>query len=250
MTAWVDKFIKVNQYSRPAAKLNGVRKAVLHYTANNGASAQNHFNYFNDLEGRYASAHLFVDWKEALCIIPLNEIAYHCNDGKFRDIPELRPNGNFLSIGVEMCLEKDGSFHPETIRRTEDVFVELCKKYNLDPIKDIVRHFDITRKNCPAPWVANEKEFIAFKNRVKVKMNPIPVKSAEVKQEQKGDDDKLNIAGTVKTQMIASLAKMCDKNVHGDKALSKVWVDKLKKDEMTISEAVALFYIGKDRGLF
>lgn len=26
-----------------------------------------------------------------------------------------------------MCLEKDGSFHSDTVERTEDVFVELCK---------------------------------------------------------------------------------------------------------------------------
>lgn len=82
-----------------------------------------------------------------------------------------------------------------------------------------------------------------------MKMNPVKVAETQ-KVEEEGDDDKLKIAGTVKTQMVASLAKMCDKNVHGDKALDKAWVEKLEKDEMTISEAVALFYIGKDRGLF
>jgi hypothetical protein len=45
-----------------------------------------------------------------------------------------------------MCIEKDGTFHPDTITRTEDVFVELCKKFNLDPMCDIVRHFDVTAK--------------------------------------------------------------------------------------------------------
>ena len=170
MAVWKDKFIKPNKYSRPQEKLKAVRKLVLHWTANFGATAEDHYEYFNNLEGRYASAHIFVDKKEALCIIPLNEIAYHANDGKFRGIPELKPNANYLSIGVEMCVEKDGTFHLDTIARTEDVFVELCKRFKLDPLKDIVRHYDITHKNCPAPWVKDGQKFIEFKQRVNAKL--------------------------------------------------------------------------------
>lgn len=178
MTIWEDKFIRLNNYARSGKKLQGVRKLVLHYTANNGGTAINHFNYFNNLTGRYASAHFFVDKVQALCIIPLTEVAYHCNDVQkrnadgtpWRGVKELLPNGNLLSIGVEMCLEKDGSFHPDTIKRTEEVFVELCRRFKLNPLTDIVRHFDITRKNCPAPWVSNGQKFIDFKNRVNAKL--------------------------------------------------------------------------------
>ncbi len=171
MAVWQEKFIRPNKYSRPQKKLQAVRKIVMHYTANLGGSANGHFNYFNDLSGRYASAHFFVDKKEALQILPLNEISYHANDGTLRKIPELRPNANFLSVGIELCMEKDGSFHPETIRRAEDVASALCVKYKLDPIKDIVRHYDITGKNCPAPWVKNSAPFTQFKNNVKAKLN-------------------------------------------------------------------------------
>ncbi|WP_047757580.1 N-acetylmuramoyl-L-alanine amidase family protein, partial [Geobacillus sp. ZGt-1] len=139
MSVWTEKFIRVNKYSRPGLKLKGVKKLVLHWTANPGASAANHFTYFDRTiiqAQRYASAHIFVDKNEALCIIPLDEVAYHANDGTYRGVPELKPNANFLSIGVEMCVEKDGTFHPDTISRTEDVFVELCKTFKLDPIKD------------------------------------------------------------------------------------------------------------------
>ncbi|AWO73869.1 N-acetylmuramoyl-L-alanine amidase [Geobacillus thermoleovorans] len=175
MSVWTEKFIRVNKYSRPGLKLKGVKKLVLHWTANPGASAANHFTYFDRTiiqAQRYASAHIFVDKNEALCIIPLDEVAYHANDGTYRGVPELKPNANFLSIGVEMCVEKDGTFHPDTISRTEDVFVELCKTFKLDPIKDIVRHYDITHKNCPAPWVKDSKVFEDFKQRVKAKMSP------------------------------------------------------------------------------
>jgi N-acetylmuramoyl-L-alanine amidase len=181
MTLWRNQFLQVNPYTRPGMKLKGVRKLVIHWTANPGASAQNHFNYFNSTaiqQQRYAGAHIFVDKTEAICIIPLDEVAYHANDvqqrnadgSPWRGVPELLPNANFLSIAVEMCVEKDGTFHPDTIARTEDIFVELCKRYNLDPIKDIVRHYDITHKDCPAPWVKDTQAFINFKNRVNAKL--------------------------------------------------------------------------------
>jgi len=170
MSAWYDKFIPINPYSRSGQKITAVRKAVIHWTANYGATALNHYNYFKNLSGRYASAHIFVDKNEAICIIPLNEVAYHANDGSYRGVPELKPNANLLSVSVEMCVEKDGSFHPNTIARTEDVFVELCRMYGLNPLTDIVRHYDITHKNCPAPWVSNGQLFIDFKNRVNAKM--------------------------------------------------------------------------------
>jgi N-acetylmuramoyl-L-alanine amidase CwlA len=261
MTAWIDKFINVNQFARSGKKLTSVKKLVLHFTANNGGTALNHFNYFNNLKDRYASAHLFVDKLEALCIIPLNEVAYHCNDVQkrnadgtpWRGVKELLPNGNLLSIGVEMCMEKDGSFHPDMIARTVDVFVELCKKFNLDPIEDIVRHRDITWKNCPAPFVANEQLFIDFKNRVKAKLTPpVQLIQKEVKVEKveiEGDDEILKLSGALKEIVKAEITDLTDETKFGKSALSKIWLDKFLKDELTVSEAVGLLYAAKRKGI-
>jgi N-acetylmuramoyl-L-alanine amidase len=194
MCAWTEKFINVNGYARSGKKLTGVKKLVVHYTANPGASAENHYRYFNTLNDRYASAHIFVDKTEAINIIPLTEVAYHAGDiqkrnadgSAWRGVKELLPSANNLSIGVEICIEKDGSFHPDTIARTEDVFVDLCKKYNLDPLCDIVRHRDVTWKNCPAPWVDNEQLFHDFKAAVNAKLNPpkpvVPSQPVELKE--------------------------------------------------------------------
>lgn len=211
MAVWTEKFIRQNEYSRPGFKLKGVKKLVLHWTANPGASAANHFAYFDKtiIEKKdYASAHIFVDKNEAINIIPLDEVAYQANDGTYRGIPELRPNANFLAIGVEMCVEKDDTFHPDTIARTEDVFVELCKKFKLDPIKDIVRHYDITHKNCPAPWVKDSKAFEDFKKRVKAKLNQaITTKANTQYYIVKSDDTLSEIAAKYKTT-VAALQKL------------------------------------------
>lgn len=166
MAVWQEKFIRASKYTRPRVKLKAVKKIVMHYTASNGATAMNHFTYFNNLRGRYASAHFFVDKTTKLLIIPLNEIAYHANDGSRRGVSALKPNANFLSIGIELCVERNGTFHPKTIEHAEEVAVELCKRYKLNPLTDIVRHYDVTGKNCPAPWVKDGSKFTAFKKGV------------------------------------------------------------------------------------
>ncbi|MGV3464747.1 MAG: N-acetylmuramoyl-L-alanine amidase, partial [Heyndrickxia sp.] len=120
--------------------------------------------------------------------IPLNEVAYHANEkpckiSKLAATASYYKGGgaNLTSIGVEMCVEKNGTIHQDTISRSVDVAVQLCKQFNLDPLKDIYRHYDITGKNCPAPWVKNGQEFEDFKKRVNEKLHP-PVKAASVEQ--------------------------------------------------------------------
>jgi N-acetylmuramoyl-L-alanine amidase len=183
MTTWRNQYVHVNQYTRPGKKLQGVRKLIVHYTANPGATAANHFGYFDKsapAAKRFASAHIFVDKTEAICIIPLDEVAYAAGDVQQRDkngnpyrgVPELLPSANYLSISVELCIEKDGTFHADTIARAVDVFAELCATYKLDPSTDIVRHYDVTHKNCPAPWVADSSKFVEFKRKVAEKLAP------------------------------------------------------------------------------
>lgn len=249
MTSWKNDYIRVNEYSRPGTKLKEVRKIVMHWTANYGASSRNHFKYFDQTiiaAKRYASAHLFVDSVEALCIVPINEVAYHCNDGTYRGVPELKPNGNMLSIGIELCVEKDGSFHPNTIARAEDIAVELCKMYKLDPQKDIVRHYDITHKSCPTPWVRNGQLFVDFKNRVNAKFKGVKAATEDVKTIiadgiKEGDDRKMKLELTASQwDQLASIFNDC-----AQKGLlsSQEWTVKAKEKSLTVSDAVFLALI-------
>lgn len=170
--SWREDFIPVNRWTRPGTKLPLVRKIVLHYTANPGASAANHVTYFGKtLPGannaaflqygevqararnliREASAHFFVDAKEAILVIPLSEIAYHASQA------------NPYSIGIEMCIEEDGSFAAETVWRTAEIVKELCALYQLNPGQDVIRHYDVTGKICPKPYVDHPSAWEAFK---------------------------------------------------------------------------------------
>jgi hypothetical protein len=68
-------------------------------------------------------------------------------------------NANLISIGIEMCVEKDGTIHPDTIARTVLVVQMLQQKFGKQPI---YRHYDVTGKNCPAPFVANKSLWEKF----------------------------------------------------------------------------------------
>jgi len=169
----VEDFISVNQFSRPDMLLNSQSAHVHHYTANPGPGDEQHKIYFENLknqnphdeiEDRYASAHIFIDKDSARIIIPLWGVAYQAGNTWY----------NRNSISTELCMEKDGSFHPETIKRAVKIsaLCQLLFGYKTDRN---IRHYDIEqvtktgkkwRKICPKPWVENPALFTKFKQDV------------------------------------------------------------------------------------
>ncbi|MED1079438.1 N-acetylmuramoyl-L-alanine amidase [Bacillus licheniformis] len=191
MVKVVKNYVKVNKYTRPGLKLSGVKGIVMHWTATPGASALNERNYFNGTciaDKRYASAHYFVDRKEAQLIIPENEVAYHAHDQNRCYVSFLKPNANTKAIGVEMCVEKNGQIHSETIQNAAEVVADLCRRYGLSTDK-IVRHYDVTNKSCPAPWVRDSSQLAAFRKKVDSilgnKTKSAPKKEAPKKESKK-----------------------------------------------------------------
>lgn len=165
------KYISVNRFSRPGVKRSSTKKIVWHYTANPGASAANHYEYFEGLKNqnpnddekdRYASANTFIDRVQILEIIPLGEEAYQAGKEAM----------NEQSIGVELCIEEDGTFHPDTIKNAIEYGAYLAKTYGLNPLVDFIRHYDVTGKICPKPWVDHPEQFIQFKKDVVEMMAP------------------------------------------------------------------------------
>lgn len=173
------EYIRINKFSRPGIKNYGIKGIIMHYTANNGGTARNHKDYFNNLNGVYASAHLFVDDNEAICIIPLDEVAYHANDtvkynsdgSIYKPLYSQIGNANYGAIGVEMCLDKNGNITEKTFQNTVKAVKELIAKYPNVTRNKIWRHYDVTGKNCPAPWVAKPSELERFKDAVFEKAN-------------------------------------------------------------------------------
>lgn len=158
-----ENFLTPNEFSRPGTALEEVRGVVVHYTANPGTSAVANRNYFENLtkinskkkDKTYASSHFVIgiDGEIVQCI-PLNEIAYTSNDR------------NQDTISIECCHKrKSGRFTRATYRSLVELVTYLCKKYQLSD-KDVIRHYDVTGKNCPKYFVEHEDKWLAFRSDV------------------------------------------------------------------------------------
>lgn len=129
---------------------------VVHYTANTGDTAQNNLDYFARTKTG-TSAHYFVDENEVCQSVQDTDVAWHCGSKNPRH-PYCR---NANSIGIEMCNSVGGV--PEAVRARTAAFVrQKMKEYGIDS-SHVLRHYDVTGKRCPAPWVDNPAEWMEFK---------------------------------------------------------------------------------------
>lgn len=154
----MDGFKQAREGNYRPGRADAVRYIVLHYTGNRGDTAKNNADYFARAVTK-TSAHYFVDEKEVWQSVKDTDTAYHCgrSDGKYRH-PKCR---NANSIGVEMC-DSVGGVKNAVRANTVTLVKALMKKYSV-PVENVVRHYDVTGKSCPAPWVEDEGAWADFK---------------------------------------------------------------------------------------
>lgn len=168
---------------------NGNRKIdyiAIHYTANNGDTAWGNCNYFSKAN-RGASANYFVDTEEIWQSVDDMDVAWHCGAKVYKH--KYCRNAN--SIGIEMCsrINSKGIYYiePETVKNTQTLVKELMEKYNI-PIENVLRHYDVTGKSCPKPFVENEQLWIDFKKGLEDKELTID-EAKKIIQDNCGFDD-------------------------------------------------------------
>ena len=150
-----------------------IQYLVIHYTGNDGDSANGNANYFKNHIVE-ASAHYFVDDAGIVQSVPDDFTAYSVGGKKY---PSCAKTGggrfygkctNANSISVELCdTRKNGKydFTEKTLENAAELSRLLLKKYKI-PVDNIIRHFDVVGKNCPAPFVSDEKAWKAFQERI------------------------------------------------------------------------------------
>jgi len=141
--------------------LEDIKYLVIHFTANDGDTDSGNANYFHNNKNLKSSAHYFVDEDSITQSVYDDYIAYHCGANKYKDT-KCR---NFNSIGIEMCSDKTNGRYiitEPTVSNTIELVCNLMGKYNI-PLECIVRHYDVTGKNCPAQFVEDESKWIDFK---------------------------------------------------------------------------------------
>ena len=160
------EFVACNTANYRAGRTQPVRYIVMHYTAGNGDTAKNNCDYYHRVGGLQASAHYFVDEHGVMQSVREGDTAWHCGARAYWH-PECR---NANSIGIEMCSRKraDGSYYikPETVANAAALAKDIMQRYGIDT-EHVLRHYDVTGKRCPMPWVDDPAQWTAFKEMLK-----------------------------------------------------------------------------------
>lgn len=172
--AYVFKTKLANRGNYGASRsLSKIKYIVIHYTGNDGDTDEGNGNYFknNVVE---VSAHYFVDDDSVTQSVPDNYVAWSVGGSRYSNYKSTGGAkyygvvNNTNSISVEICDDiKNGSIYPSTatINNAVALVKSLMKKYNI-PVENVIRHFDVTGKLCPAYWVDNDKWLKEFRNKL------------------------------------------------------------------------------------
>lgn len=155
--------LTVNEYSRPGTPTNQITGIVIHYTANPGSTAKENRDYFEGLKESHltqASSNFIVGLEgEIIQCVPTWEIAYASN------------SRNIDTVSIECCHpDETGRFNDSTYRSLVQLAAWLCKKFELSE-DHVIRHYDVTGKNCPKYFVENETAWKQFRKDVKTAMD-------------------------------------------------------------------------------
>ena len=150
----------ISKYNFTKGEASRIRYIVIHYTGSFGTAEQN-CRYFANGD-RKASAHYFVGYDgEIWQSVEDENVAWHCGAKEYVH-PDCR-NANSLSI--ELCAQKrnrdsrkaedeDWYFEDSTVEAAVELTRYLMMKYDV-PAANVLRHYDVTGKICPAPYVHN-----------------------------------------------------------------------------------------------
>jgi len=133
-----------------------------HYVGNPGSSAEANRGWFeNGAGGARASAHYIIGLNgEILRLIPENERAMHAGKSYGAAWDITAPTNNASYIGIECCHpDASGKFNDNTYAALIELCADICARYGFDPLKSVVRHYDITGKICPLYYVKNPYEW-------------------------------------------------------------------------------------------
>jgi len=157
--------MQIKQYLTPynhnSGTVDRIKYLVIHYVGALGGAEAN-CKYYAEAD-RSASAHYYVDFDGSVWqSVEDKNIAWHCGAKSYVHA-ECR---NANSIGIELCvrnkgdqssISKDWYFEDATVQTAIALTKELMEKYNI-PADHVIRHYDVTGKICPNPYVYNHTQ--------------------------------------------------------------------------------------------
>lgn len=158
----INRKISLINFSDLNRRNKDIKFIILHYVGAVSTAKNNADYFFSKYRG--ASAHYFIDNKEIWQVVEDNDAAWAIGANKY--YTEAR---NSNSISVEMCCYTMKNGNINVAKEVEEKAVELVKmlmkKYNIN-VDHVIRHYDATRKNCPAPFVSDTERWNDFKNKL------------------------------------------------------------------------------------
>lgn len=171
-------------YNYSPGDISRIKYIVIHYVGATGGARANCMYYAEQSVG--ASAHYFVDFDGGLWqSVEDQNIAWHCGTKGTYYHPDCR---NSNSIGIELCVRNKGSkldtsrdwyFEDATINAAIELTKVLMKKYNI-PASHVIRHYDVTHKICPNPYVYNHTKHTWNAFKAALEENPHPNHTADL----------------------------------------------------------------------
>lgn len=162
-----DALLTVSDYSRSGIEMEKVSNIVVHYTGVPGMTATEKRDYYESLKDKKKNAesvHFIVDLDGTIYqLIPTTEIA--CAAMAY----------NEYGISIEYChTSEDGAMSAKTYQSLVSLIATLCNEYDLKT-KNVIRHYDITHKDCPKYFV-DEEVFKKFKEDISKVMDGKTIK--------------------------------------------------------------------------
>lgn len=149
---WIDQqIIPLDGVSRNGTLLGGYNDIVVHYVGNPNTTAQQNHDFYCNPESE-VSSHFIVGLDgEIIQCIPLNEMSAASN-WRNRD-----------TISIEVCHpDETGKFNEATYNSLVKLVAWLMNEGGLDT-SHVIRHYDITGKECPLYYVNNQEAWLTFK---------------------------------------------------------------------------------------
>lgn len=160
MSINIEAYVPANpgNFNQSRRALSEIKYIVIHYTGNVNDTALNNLKYYAEND-KGASAHYYCDDSGVYQSVSPEHAAYAVGLGRMSkpyipNPPFYKKATNSNSVSIEICGSRSSS---EGSEQTKENAARLCaylmKALNI-PITNVIRHYDVTGKRCPA-WAVD-----------------------------------------------------------------------------------------------
>ena len=153
MSLTINKMLANSHAHGGTRSLSSVKYIVIHYTGGNGDTAKNEATYFANSNTRSAGAHYFVGQDGSVYLsVELNVIAWSVGGSKYSNTGTTGGGSyhgictNANSVSIELCDNATKDPSKAQIEATRLLIKHIQSQ--CPNAKTIIRHFDVTGKNC------------------------------------------------------------------------------------------------------